>query len=84
MLSEPAIVVKSKYGNLNQNKPEPDNQIPNKIIIDLEKFETYVRDQLREMYSERLRNNLPLKVKHLTTHCNTFRFFCENMFYIPN
>ncbi|CAF0703162.1 unnamed protein product [Brachionus calyciflorus] len=59
LLSEPAIVVKNKYPD-SLDEENNQNQKPNKIIIDLEKFESYIY-HLREIYTERRLNNLPLK-----------------------
>ena len=46
----------------SSNKIENMQQVNNKILLDMERFETYVL-QLRETYAERQINNLPLKVK---------------------
>lgn len=60
LLSEPAIVAKSKYNNSVESDSTEQQQQFKKSILDMERFENYVF-QLRETYTERLRNNLALK-----------------------
>lgn len=53
-MCEPAIVVK------NKSQSSVDDEKPNNIVIDLEKFSIYIHE-LRETYSERIYQNIPLK-----------------------
>ena len=62
MLCEPAIIVKLKENETPlMNNIKKTNIDENRIIIDFETFENYVF-QLREIYSERLKQNMDIKV----------------------